>query len=211
MESKQLEMNKDSISYYENHADEFVESTINADMTGLYYEFEKYLTPGCKVLDLGCGSGRDSRYFSEKGYEVVAVDPSPAMCEKTKRIANVPVYQLKAEELDFENEFDAVWACASILHVPEVKQVEALEAVARSLKSKGIVYCSWKYGVGEHEDNDRYFTDMEEKTIYKLVAQIPKLKIINLWISTDVRSEKKSQNWINVLLMKYSVKEETSL
>ncbi len=195
-------MSNDSILYYENHANEFIESTFNVDMTSLYHEFEKYLTPGCKILDLGCGSGRDSRYFSEKKYEVIAIDPSPTMCEKTKEITNIPVILGKAEDLEFDNEFDAVWACASLLHVPKEKQVETLGAIARSLKNKGIVYCSWKYGDFERVDNGRHFTDMNEEVINVIVRQIRELSVLKLWRTEDVRANKSFQQWLNVLLIK---------
>ena len=122
-------MNNDSVNYYEIHADDFVTSTQNVDVSGLYEEFEKYLKTGCRIMDLGCGSGRDSKYFTDKGYKVIAVDPSPTMCAKTKEFTGVTTYIQKAEELDFENEFDAVWACASLLHVARSNQTIVLQNI----------------------------------------------------------------------------------
>ena len=104
MEYEGVIMNNDSIEYYEKNADEFVLATINADVSSLYKEFEGHIKRGCRILDLGCGSGRDSKYFTEQGYDVVAVDPSPAMCEKTKALSGVVTYIQRAEELEFENE-----------------------------------------------------------------------------------------------------------
>lgn len=82
-----IEMTKeqrDTIEYYNTHADEHCDATRNVDMSALYAEFEKHLRPGCKILDLSCGSGRDSKYFYDKGYEVVAVDLSTEMCKRTR-------------------------------------------------------------------------------------------------------------------------------
>lgn len=195
-------MSDASIEYYEKYADEFVYSTLNADMSRLYWEFEKHLLAKCRILDLGCGSGRDSRYFSEKGYKVVAVDPSSAMCKKTREIAKVPVLKRKVEDLDFENEFDAVWACASLLHLPRDKQYDALKVISRALKGNGIAYCSWKYGDGERCDNGRKFTDMNKELVYTLVDRIPEFIILKIWITVDVRNSENSQQWINILLAK---------
>lgn len=195
-------MSDASIEYYEKYADEFVDSTLNVDMSCLYWEFEKHLSTKCRILDLGCGSGRDSLYFSKKGYDVVAVDPSSAMCEKTQEIAKVQVLKRKAEDLDFENEFDAVWACASLLHVSRDKQYDVLKVISSALKGHGIAYCSWKYGDGERCDNGRNFTDMNKELVQALVNRIPEFTILKIWTTADVRNSENSQQWINILLEK---------
>ena len=59
-----------SVDYYNSHAEAFIDSSINADVSLLYNEFEKLLKDGSYILDLGCGSGRDSKHFLEKGYKV---------------------------------------------------------------------------------------------------------------------------------------------
>lgn len=74
------------------------------------------LKPGYRILDLGCGSGRDSKYFAKKGYDVVAADPSPVICAQTRRTANVPIILLKAEEIALEEELDAIWVlCVRVI------------------------------------------------------------------------------------------------
>lgn len=124
------------------------------------------------------------------------------MCEKTREIARVPVLQRKAEELDFDNEFDAVWACASLLHVPRDKQYDALKVIYSALKGNGIAYCSWKYGDGERCDNGRSFTDMNKDLVHTLVNRIPEFTILKIWTTADVRNSENSQQWINILLVK---------
>ena len=190
------------VNYYETHAEDFTASTINVDMSKLYAEFETYLKPGCRILDLGCGSGRDSRYFVEKGYDVVAVDPSPAMCKKTKDFARVTTYTLKAEELPFEDEFDAVWACASLLHVSRKNQESVLQKICRALRQDGILYCSWKYGNQERLENGRSFTDLNDKELNQILLELPGLKPIKSWLTIDVRPNRPEQKWFNVLLRK---------
>lgn len=146
MEDKHQTDIEETIAYYDHNAESFIESTINADVMELYKPFEKLIFPGARILDLGCGSGHDSRYFSQRGYDIVAVDPFQAMCEQTRTYACVPVYRMKAEEMRFLNEFDAVWACASLWHISRDKQEVALYRIANSLKNDGIIYSSWKYG-----------------------------------------------------------------
>ena len=88
-----------TIEYYEEHAVEFIAETQKLKMDAFYEMFEKYIRPGNMILDLGSGSGRDSKYFHDRGYEVVAIDPSLAMCSATKKYAGVEVINCKAIEI----------------------------------------------------------------------------------------------------------------
>jgi SAM-dependent methyltransferase len=201
MEDKRRVDTNETVAYYDYNATEFVGDTVNADLSEIYKSFEELLCPGSKILDLGCGSGRDSKYFADHGYEVVAIDPSLAMCEYTRSIVDIPVFQMKAEDLYFHNEFDAVWACASLLHVPSDHQKVVLELIAESLKTGGICYCSWKYGCGERVDSGRRFVDYTDTSLRELVDSITAYQIVKLWITHDVRHEK-NQKWINALIKK---------
>ena len=107
-----------TIEYYEEHAVEFIAETQKLKMDAFYEMFEKYIRPGNMILDLGSGSGRDSKYFHDRGYEVVAIDPSLAMCSATKKYAGVEVINCKANEIEWVDYFDGIWASASLLHVP---------------------------------------------------------------------------------------------
>ena len=192
-----------TIEYYEKNAEEFVTSTIHADVSGLYKHFEKYISTGCRILDLGCGSGRDSKYFAKKGYDVVAADPSPVMCDQIRRTANVPTILLKAEEIAFEEEFDAIWACASLLHVHKEVMAETIYRLARALKHDGIFYASWKYGDGEHYDNGRLFSDYKQESMKSLLLNVREVMLIEIWKTEDVRLEKRNSfAWINVIAKK---------
>lgn len=192
----------ETIAYYDQNATAFVKSTANADVSELYKPFEKLLHPGAKILDLGCGSGRDSRYFKQCGYDVIAIDPSSKMCEQTKLYAGVPAFELRAEDMPFRSEFDAVWACASLLHVQRNKQQITLSNISLALRNKGIIYCSWKYGNQEREESGRLFTDMNEASLTKLIKEVPDLVLLKTWITNDVRADRSSQKWINALIQK---------
>ena len=191
-----------TIEYYEKNALAFIESTINADVSELYGSFEEFLTPGCRILDLGCGSGRDSKYFVEKGYDVVALDPSPAMCAQTRSLAHIPVYEMKAEEIQFSNEFDGVWACASLLHVPRDNQVNVLHRIADALKDEGILYASWKYGAQDRLSGGKKYCDMNISIINEIIDKVSEFHIAKIWTTQDVRNKYNTQKWLNILLQK---------
>ena len=193
----------DTITYYDQNAETFIESTINVDASALYKPFEELLQQGDRILDLGCGSGRDSRYFSQHGYSVIAVDPSQAMCEQTRTFACVPVYRMRAEENHFSNEFDAVWACASLLHIHKEKQEIVLHKIATSLKDGGILYCSWKYGDNMRTTDDtRVFTDMNELLLQDVLKNIDELELLKTWVTCDIRKANCDQKWMNALFKK---------
>ena len=97
-----------TLAYYDQNADAFVAGTQAADMSGQYALFLPYLTPGCKILDLGCGSGRDSAYFASLGFAVTAVDGSEALCKRAKANYGLDVLCLSFAELAFQAEFYAV-------------------------------------------------------------------------------------------------------
>lgn len=206
MEDKYLTEVNNTISYYEENADDFIALTVNADMSKLYKNFEKFLKPEARILDLGSGSGRDSKYFSEKGYDVVAIDASPAMCESTKQIAHVPVYLMAAEDMKFQDEFDAVWACASLLHVEKKNMAEVIERIIHALKPEGVAYMSWKYGEKEHNDGLRYYADFTESSISKLLNSLREIETINIWTTGDNLPGREDLKWLNILVKKQLAK-----
>lgn len=186
----------ETITYYNQNAEEYFNKTANVSMQELYDQFEAYLKPGDKILDLGCGSGRDSRYFLSKGYDVVSVDGSKAMCNLAETYIGKKVRNITFEKLDYDNEFDAVWACASLVHVDIGEITDVLFRIQRALKKKGILYASWKYGKGERIENQKYYADYDEESINNLFSDAL-IKVAKIWISDDnlIRASK----WLNVI------------
>ncbi len=186
----------ETITYYNQNAEEYFNNTVNVSMQGLYAQFEAYLKPGDKILDLGCGSGRDSRYFLSKGYDVVSADGSKAMCNLAETYIGKKVRNITFEKLDYDNEFDAVWACASLVHVDIGEITDVLFRIQRALKKKGILYASWKYGKGERIENQKYYADYDEESINNLFSDAS-MKVAKIWISDDnlIRASK----WLNVI------------
>lgn len=196
---------KDVISYYDDLNNNYAKNTVNADMSEAHRKFEDFLPSKALVLDLGCGSGRDSKHFLEMGYDVTAIDPSSAMCEFASDYTGLSVRQMGALELTDIEAFDGVWACASLLHIAEStgELGLAMENVVRSLKYGGILYASWKLGMGERYDSaGRFFADMNGVKLSELCERTGGLEILDMWESNDVRAEFNGQNWINLLAKK---------
>lgn len=191
-----------TITYYDEHANEYVANTITADMSDLYHHFVNKLPKGGIILDAGCGSGRDSLNFSELGFQVVAMDGSKDLCKLARKVLNKEVLYLTFEQMSFENHFDGIWACASLLHVSEKDLPVVLMKLISALKNDGILYASWKYGDSERIDNDRFFCDMNESRLNKNLSRFDGIITEEIWISQDVRESLHSQEWLNVIVRK---------
>ncbi|MFA6733371.1 MAG: class I SAM-dependent methyltransferase, partial [Sphaerochaeta sp.] len=126
--------------YYEHHADLFLSTTKDIDMGMQYQMFLPYLKPGASILDAGCGSGRDSLAFLTLGFVVEAFDLSPSMVEAAKALTGLEVRCLSFQQMDYDAEFDGIWACASLLHVPKAELAEVFGLLHRALVDEGILY-----------------------------------------------------------------------
>ena len=187
-----------TLGYYNKNARNYTEQTRMVDLSELYVDFEECLNPGARILDLGCGSGRDSKYFLEKGYAVIPVDGSAEMCIAASEYLHIPVRQMLFSELKFKNEFDGIWACASLLHVPKTQIRDIMAKVERALKPDGVLYASFKYGEEEKNIDGRHFSFYNETDL----DWISDLGLIEYWISEDVRLNKQGEKWLNTLWRK---------
>lgn len=194
-------MNK-TLQYYNEQAVNFAAGTQNTDMSEQYASFLNKMDPGGLILDLGCGSGRDSRYFLEHGYQVFAVDGSEKLCQIAEAFIGQKVYTFTFEQIPWNNKFDGVWACASLLHCKDDELSGIMHHVVKSLKQGGIFYMSFKYGNFCGWRNGRYFIDLNEERLSVLLSQIPEVTLLQSFLTNDVRPERQHEQWFNILLQK---------
>ena len=188
--------------YYANYAEEFCRETLSLDMGEIRIRFIHYLPSKAIILDAGCGSGRDTVAFKEMGYSVVAFDASPEIARIASRVTGQEVMPIGFEDLEFKEDFDGVWACASLLHVPREDLPSALEKLVRALKPGGYLYMSFKEGRTERvDDKGRFFQDLDKEGLDQLLLEVTDLEIIEWWTTKDLRPERK-EGWLNVILRK---------
>ena len=191
-----------TIDYYNLNAENFIENTQNVDMHLAQDRFLRLLDENALILDFGCGSGRDTRYFLNKGYQVTATDGSDELCRRASAFTGIEVKEMLFGELDEIDTYDGIWACSSILHLPKNELLLVIQKMYDALKGTGVIYTSFKYGDFEGERNGRYFTDFREDTFREFMKGIPELTIEDDWITDDVRPGRGDERWLNLILRK---------
>lgn len=191
-----------TIEYYNQNADMFAQGTRLVDFTIVQERFRKMLPVGSRILDFGCGSGRDTKYFLEKGYQVAATDGSAELCRLAGSFTGIKVKEMLFQELDEIGVYDGIWACSSILHLPKQELLPVIRKMCDALKDNGVIYTSFKYGDFEGGRNGRYFTDFTEDTFDKFIKVIQELTIEEEWITSDVRPGRGEEKWLNLILRK---------
>ena len=191
-----------TLDYYNKNAKKFISGTISVDFGIVQNRFLNKLHPGAEILDYGCGSGRDTKYFLEQGCKVTAIDGSRELCKLASEYTGIQVKHMLFQDLDEKEAYDGIWACSSILHVPANELQDIIKEMANALRAHGIIYTSFKYGTFEGERNGRYFTDMTEETFAKLIQNMDELEIEEQWITSDVRPGRGEEKWLNLILRK---------
>lgn len=191
-----------TINYYNEMSQEFIDSTVNVDFTITQNKFMNKLQAGCHILDFGCGSGRDSKCFINKGFQVTAIDGSIELCKYASELTGLNVKHMYFQELCDIDVYDAIWACSSILHLSYYDLKDVMAKMIVALKQNGIIYTSFKYGKYEGERNGRYFIDMDDDKFKNFIINYPNITVEELWITGDVRPGRSNEQWLNVILRK---------
>lgn len=190
-----------TLDYYNKNAESFIQGTVSADLKNIQDKFLNELS-GNKILDFGCGSGRDTKCFIEAGYDVEAIDGSLELCKSASAYTGIQVKHMLFQDLDKQNYYDGIWACSSILHLPKFELKGVLSKMSKALKDDGIIYTSFKYGGFEGERNGRFFTDFTLDVFKDFIHDVDTLTIKEYWITTDVRPGREEEKWLNLLLQK---------
>lgn len=189
-----------SVDYYNQNASAFFAQTAHADMSEGQQRFLKHMPTGGRILDAGCGSGRDAKAFASKGYEVEAFDASAEMVQLATEFTGLPVRRLTFDQMNWIEHFDGIWASASLLHVPRAELPYVAQRFQRALKQGGAWYVSFKHGTEEREKDGRRFTDMTETMLREDLIASTSLEVIDLWVSQDVRPGRHGELWLSAIL-----------
>lgn len=192
-----------TIDYYNTNAKKFNNDTVAVEFSEVQNRFTSYLKEGAHILDFGCGSGRDSLAFQKKGYDVDAIDGSEEMCKLASKLIGKEVQCLNFLDFDKTDEYDGIWACATLLHLTSEELLQVMGRLEQALKEDGYIYVSFKYGEFEGNRNGRHFTDMTEDRLKNLlITCAPRLEIVDMRVGGDCRPGREDEMWLNVIMKK---------
>ena len=195
-----------TLDYYNKNSEEYFNSTLNVDMTNTYKPFLKLVPKDGKILDLGCGSGRDSMNFMKLGYEVTAVDGAKKLAKRASVLLGKEVIVSTFEELELKEKFHGIWACASLLHIKREDLKIVLNNLYNNLDDNGVFYMSFKYGEKEYvDDKNRYFNCFTDESIISFINENTKYNILGLYITEDKLGRVNEVKWVNLICNKKSV------
>lgn len=170
-------------------------------------KFLSYLEKGSLILDAGCGSGRDARVFTERGYRVIGIDLSEKLLEIAKKNApNAEFKLMDIADVDFSDEsFNGIWNVASLLHVPKEEAPNVIGGFYRTLKKGGLLYISVKEGEGETVAKDTRYGGVEKFWSFFHKEELESLLKDFMIVESTVTYPGNNYNtnpWVNVLCKK---------
>jgi 2-polyprenyl-3-methyl-5-hydroxy-6-metoxy-1,4-benzoquinol methylase len=188
-----------TLEFYERNAEDYFRTTVGIDMAVPRERFANLLSPGARVLDAGCGSGRDARVFHEMGFQVTAFDASPRLVALARAHTGLPVKVSTFQEVAWREAFDGLWASASLLHVPRAELPSIMRRLRDVLTPGGLWHMSFKYGAGEREVEGRRFTDLDERTAEALVAGVGGLEVVWMGVEPSRKPQAPDERWLVLL------------
>ena len=192
-----------TIAYYQANAPRYTLSFGQAPSRHLD-SFLDRLEPGVRILELGCGGGRDSARIVERGFDLDATDGTPAMVTKANERFDVGARVMRFDELDAHEAYNAVWAHACLLHVARADLPAVLSAIYRALRPGGWHFANYKLGTSEGRDPLGRLTNLPDTDWLKRTYENAQFDIVDTqeypgqgadgvmrdWLALTVRKER---------------------
>lgn len=187
------------MNFYHTNAQEYCNRTFSIDLTHLYKRVLPYVRPSGKVLDIGCGSGRDSLYFHNNGFDVTGLDVSLPMIECAKKLTDDKFPIKHKHILDCYDlpqlEYNLIWCCASMILIDKDFHKAVLGWFIDSLAVGGVLYASFKRGENTRIVDGMIHTHLTDDFVKDAFKSFLNASIIEYWIT-----EASGTEWINVLV-----------
>ncbi|MDM1377712.1 class I SAM-dependent methyltransferase [Myroides marinus] len=194
-----------TIDSYNKTANEYFNIVSEFNVLPELLDFSNLIKQNGTILDLGCGPGHHSKYFSDLGFKVTGIDLSSEMIEIAKKVSEKSTFKIMdILHIDFKKgTFDGIWASASLLHIPKNKIKNVLKNLKEILVEGGILYISLKDGDGDeifidkrYGNVEKYYTYYKSNEILDLLQTVGFNKIeISL---KDKRSNYDTSSWLHI-------------
>lgn len=162
-------MDRDTLDFYQTRSTEWASSLPHRWGPELDAFLDR-LEPGARILELGCGDGRDAERMIARGFEVHPSDGSPEMARLASERLGRRVPVMRFDELDASGEYDAVWCHASLLHAKRAELPGILRRIHRALRPGGWHFANFKGDSqgddeGHRDEYGRYYNYMSEAAL----------------------------------------------
>lgn len=159
------------------------------------------------ILDAGCGFGRDTALFTERGLQSTGIDMSEGLLKRAAELyPQLTFKKMDVRDLDFaDNSFVGIWCHATLLHLKDEDVLAALKEFKRVLAPGGILFVSFKEGTGDEEfvekfssESSRYFNYQQDKHVEEMIKQSG-LNVVNLYLINEREkwgADKRDLNWV---------------
>lgn len=185
-------------NYYNLNAKEYFDRTFNVQPEEIRKSFCSQLAPNSTILDIGCGSGRDSLYFKERGFNVIAIDNSKELAKLASQFISQEVIVADIENYQTEQPIDGAWAMASLLHLSKDSFKKALINISNSLKPNGVFLLALKIGSGEsYDENGRFFSYYQPEELATIFKELNIFQSFDFKFTQDKLGRDDTQ-WLNV-------------
>jgi SAM-dependent methyltransferase len=193
---------KATLRFYAGKAETYVASGPGGVSRNLHVFMNK-LMPGARILELGCGSGRDAEAMIKAGFDVEPTDGTPEIALKAEERLSREVRVMRFDDLDASEEYDAIWANASLLHVPRLALPHILGLIFKALKPAGLHFATYKTGGLEgRDDHGRYYNYLERDELLELYRTAAPWQVEDVLDYVEDGYMGKRSSWVAIAVRK---------
>lgn len=192
---------KGTTDYYNRNADWYYWTTVAVDMDAMRKRFASYLPAEASVIDMGCGSGRDTLAFTDMGHRAIGLDASAELVKLAKERLEIKAVVGDMSTWTSAEPYDGIWCCASLIHLNDEEKERFFKNLRSNLKVGGVIYISVKEGIETGVDEEgRYWSNCTEEELKSYLAkagcEIRETKV------TEDASGRPGVRWLNVFAVK---------
>ncbi len=198
---KKVDAVRSTIDYYNRIADSYYWTTVGIDMSKLRNAFAAYLPAEARVIDLGCGSGRDVMAFGDMGHEASGLDASKELVELAKERLEVKASVGDMVTWRASEPYDGIWCCASLIHLNEEEKKRFFGNLQYNLKPGGVIYISVKEGIETGTDEEGVYTSNCTADELKSFLNGAGCEILETVVTEDAMG-RPGVKWLNVIAKK---------
>lgn len=190
-----------TIDYYNRNADSYYWTTVGIDMSKLRNMFASYLPAEARVIDLGCGSGRDVMAFCDMGHDACGLDAAKDLVEIAKERLDIKVVLGDMSTWKAGEPYDGIWCCASLIHLDDKEKERFFDNLKHNLKPGGVIYISVKEGIKTGTDEEGVYTGNCTEAELKNYLSGAGCEIADSVVTED-EMRRPGVKWLNVIARK---------